>query len=120
MKPNNLISYLSTLAWRPCSREGHGGGVAESDFEYSITWLAFIVALGLNNADVAPFVSYRTETFAARRAGGAVQSVSAEANNTALLRFFGWQAAAGTARPLRLSFTLNCTYLYHSPQNTVV
>jgi hypothetical protein len=31
-------------------REGHGGGVAESDFEYSfsITWLAFIVALGLN------------------------------------------------------------------------
>jgi hypothetical protein len=31
-----------------------------------------------------------------------VQSVSAEANNTALLRFFGWQAAAGTARPLRL------------------
>jgi len=31
-----------------------------------------------------------------------VQSVSAEADNTALLRFFGWQAAAGTAGPLRL------------------
>ena len=42
-----------------------------------------------------------------------MQSVSAEANNTALLRFFGWQAVAGTARP-RYGFTLNCTYLYHS------
>ena len=31
-----------------------------------------------------------------------MQSVSAEADNTALLRFFGWQAAAGTAGPLRL------------------
>ena len=44
------------------------------------------------------YLLYRTETFAARRAGGAVQSVSAEADNTALLRFFGWQAA--TLRPL--------------------
>ena len=41
---------------------------------------------------------YRTETFAARRAGSAVQSVSAEADNTALLRFFGWMAA--TDRPV--------------------
>ena len=41
---------------------------------------------------------YRTETFAARRAGGAVQSISAEADNTALMRFFGWMAA--TLRPL--------------------
>ena len=40
---------------------------------------------------------YRTETFAARRAGGAVQSISAEADNTALLRFYGWMAA--THRP---------------------
>jgi hypothetical protein len=35
---------------------------------------------------------------AARRAGGAVQSISAEADQTALLRFFGWMAA--TNRPL--------------------
>ena len=41
---------------------------------------------------------YRTETFAARRQGGAVQSVSAEADSTSLLRFFGWQVA--TNRPL--------------------
>ena len=40
---------------------------------------------------------YRTETFAARRAGGAVQSISAEADQTALLRFYGWMAA--TNRP---------------------
>ena len=44
------------------------------------------------------YLLYRTETFAARRAGGAVQSISAEADNTALLRFFGWMAA--TLRPL--------------------
>ena len=39
------------------------------------------------------YLLYRAETFAARRAGGAVQSISAEADNMALLRFFGWQAA---------------------------
>ena len=44
------------------------------------------------------YLLYRTETFAARRAGGAVQSISAEADNTALLRFFGWMSA--TVRPL--------------------
>ena len=44
------------------------------------------------------YLLYRTETFAARRAGGAVQSISAEADQTALLRFFGWMAA--TNRPL--------------------
>ena len=44
-------------------------------------------------SEVDAYLLYRTETFAARRAGGAVQSVSAEADNTALLRFFGWMAA---------------------------
>jgi integrase len=39
---------------------------------------------------LAAFVSHRTATFAARRSGGAIQSASAEANCTALLRFFGW------------------------------
>jgi hypothetical protein len=43
------------------------------------------------------YLLYRTETFAARRQGGAVQSISAEADNTALLRFFGWMQA--TNRP---------------------
>ena len=42
--------------------------------------------------------TYRTETFAARRAGGVVQSISAEADQTALLRFFGWMVA--THRPV--------------------
>ena len=44
------------------------------------------------------YLLYRTETFAARRQGGAVQSISAEADNTALLRFFGWMEA--TNRPV--------------------
>lgn len=44
------------------------------------------------------YLLYRTETFAARRAGGAVQSISAEADQTALLRFFGWMAATKTGR----------------------
>ena len=33
---------------------------------------------------------YRTATFAARRAGGRVESISAEGDKTALLRFFGY------------------------------
>ena len=49
------------------------------------------------------YLLYRTETFAARRAGGAVQSVSAEADNTALLRFFGWQAATASRAGGRLA-----------------
>jgi hypothetical protein len=36
------------------------------------------------------YITYRTATFAARRQGGAVQSVSAEQDKTALLRFFGY------------------------------
>ena len=49
-------------------------------------------------SEVDAYLLYRTETFAARRAGGAVQSISAEADQTALLRFFGWMAA--TNRPV--------------------
>ena len=37
--------------------------------------------------DMDEFLVYRTCTFAARRQGGAVQSISAEADKTALLRF---------------------------------
>jgi hypothetical protein len=36
------------------------------------------------------YILNRTETFAARRQGGAVQSISAEADRTAVLRFFGY------------------------------
>ena len=39
---------------------------------------------------LAAFVAHRTATFSARRSGGAVQSVSAEANCYGLLRFLGW------------------------------
>ena len=44
------------------------------------------------------YIIHRCQTFAARRAGGAVQSISAEADQTALLRFYGWMAA--TNRPV--------------------
>ena len=40
--------------------------------------------------DLSAYISYRTATFAARRQGGAVQSISAEADRTQLLRFFGY------------------------------
>ena len=36
------------------------------------------------------FLNFRTSTFSARRQGGAVQSISAESDKTALLRFFGY------------------------------
>ena len=36
------------------------------------------------------YINHRTATFAARRQGGAVQSISAEADRTQLLRFFGY------------------------------
>jgi hypothetical protein len=36
------------------------------------------------------YIFFRTATFAARRQGGAVQSISAEADRTHLLRFFGY------------------------------
>ena len=36
------------------------------------------------------YLVYRTATFAARRQGGAVQSISAEGDKTALLRFYGY------------------------------
>ena len=36
------------------------------------------------------YIGHRTATFAARRQGGAVQSISAEADRTQLLRFFGY------------------------------
>ena len=38
------------------------------------------------------YIVYRTSTFAARRQGGAVQSISAEHDKTCLLRFFGFLA----------------------------
>ena len=39
---------------------------------------------------LAAYVAHRTRTFAARRAGGAVVSASAEHDTQALLRFLGW------------------------------
>lgn len=40
--------------------------------------------------DLDTYLLCRTATFAARRQGGAVQSISAEADRTALLRFYGY------------------------------
>ena len=36
------------------------------------------------------YIVYRTQTFAARRQGGAVQSISAETDRETLLRFYGY------------------------------
>jgi integrase len=41
-------------------------------------------------SELSAFILYRTATFAARRQGGAVQSISAEHDKTCLLRFFGY------------------------------
>ena len=41
------------------------------------------------------YLVFRTSTFAARRQGGAVQSISAESDKTALLRFFGYMHRLG-------------------------
>ena len=46
---------------------------------------------------LAAFVAHRTATFSARRSGGAVQSVSAEANCYGLLRFLGWMQKTNQA-----------------------
>ena len=40
------------------------------------------------------FIAYRTSTFQAKRAGGAVVSLSAESDKKSLLRFFGWMKRA--------------------------
>ena len=41
-------------------------------------------------SELRRYIEYRTAVFVARRQGGAVQSISAEADKTALLRFFGY------------------------------
>ena len=41
-------------------------------------------------SELNAYLAFRTATFAARRQGGAVQSISAEADRTHLLRFFGY------------------------------
>ena len=69
----------------------------KDDEERLKTYILQRVPPGLKG-DLDAYLLYRTETFAARRAGGAVQSISAEADTTALLRFFGWMAA--TNRPV--------------------
>ena len=46
---------------------------------------------------LAAYVAHRTRTFAARRAGGAVVSASADRDVQALLRFLGWIEKSGQA-----------------------
>ena len=43
------------------------------------------------------YLLHRTETFAARRQGGAVKSNTVEGDQKSLLRFYGWQAATHRA-----------------------
>ena len=69
----------------------------KDDEERLKTYILQRVPPGLKS-ELDIYLLYRTETFAARRAGGAVQSISAEADQTALLRFFGWMER--TNRPV--------------------
>lgn len=46
-------------------------------------------------SELDTYIEYRTATFAARRQGGAVQSISAESDKTALLRFYGYMHRLG-------------------------
>ena len=40
--------------------------------------------------ELSGYIAYRTQTFAARRAGGAVVSLTSEGDKQSLLRFYGW------------------------------
>ena len=41
-------------------------------------------------SELSGYITYRTQTFAARRAGGAVVSLTSEGDKQSLLRFYGW------------------------------
>ena len=41
-------------------------------------------------SELSAYITYRTETFAARRTGGAVVSCTSEGDKQSLLRFYGW------------------------------
>jgi len=60
-------------------------------------------------SELDTYILHRTATFAARRQGGAVQSISAEADRTALLRFFGYlQRLQRVPEGAELSLKLLC------------
>ena len=60
-------------------------------------------------SDLDAYILNRTATFAARRQGGAVQSISAEADRTALLRFYGYlQRLQRVPQGADLSISLLC------------
>jgi hypothetical protein len=50
-------------------------------------------------SQLAIFIEYRTSVFQAKRAGGAVVSLSAEADKKHLLRFIGWMQKVGRVPP---------------------
>ena len=71
--------------------------VSDADDETRLkTYVLQRVPPGLRK-ELDTYLIHRTETFAARRQGAAVQSISAETDVNALLRFFGWQAATHRA-----------------------
>ena len=60
-------------------------------------------------SDLDAYILNRTATFAARRQGGAVQSISAEADRTAVLRFYGYlQRLQRVPQGADLSISLLC------------
>ena len=62
------------------------------------------------------YIVFRTSTFAARRQGGAVQSVSAEADKTALLRFYGANRHRTARARLPPTAAPRFTFIPHAPR----
>ena len=63
---------------------------ADKDDETRMRTYAMSPVPSVLKHELDAYLVYRTATFAARRQGGAVQSISAEHDKTALLRFFGY------------------------------
>ena len=56
--------------------------------------------------ELEAFIAYRTSTFMAKRAGGAVMSISAEADKKHILRFMGWLIRTDRVAPAQLQVSL--------------
>ena len=68
---------------------------AIADDETRMTQYALSPVPSILKRELDAYIEYRTSTFAARRQGGAVQSISAEQDKTALLRFYGYMFRLG-------------------------
>jgi hypothetical protein len=70
---------------------------ADADDETRLKTYTLTRVPPLLKSELEQYTLHRTATFAARRQGGAVQSISAETDCNALLRFYGWMAATHRA-----------------------